>query len=91
MTTHHAVWPPDLIERREAAAQLAAQLRAEAAAETRESLAAEMAALPCPHWDLHLDEVHGVNWICEACAAVIAPIWVPLREQEAQLRRLKGR
>ena len=100
MVTRQAVWPQELIDRRAVAAELLRTLRqAEQAAPiggSRESprvlsLRAQVAALPCPHWDLD-QHAGGVNdWTCAACDAVITPEWVPLDEQERYLRRLRGR
>lgn len=97
MTTRQAVWPADLIERRGVAARLDARIReltrlmsAEGRSEI-DHLRAQRAALPCPHWEVRPADVGTDEWLCEDCEDRIVPAWVPLEEQEAQLRRAGSR
>ena len=97
MTTRQAVWPPDLIERRRVAVRLEARIRElsrRATGELRDEVArlqAERAALPCPHWEVTPAGMDADEWRCVDCQDRIVPAWVPLEEQEAQLRRVTNR
>jgi hypothetical protein len=97
VTTRQAVWPPELIERRRVAVRLEARIREltrRAGADLRDEVArlqAERAALPCPHWEVGPAELGADEWMCIDCEDRIVPAWVPLEEQEAQLRRAGNR
>ena len=51
----------------------------------------EQAALPCAHWEVDRTDGTVDEWACADCDARIVPAWVPLEEQEAQLRRAGSR
>jgi hypothetical protein len=97
VTTRQAVWPPDLIERRRAAARLETRIRELGRSTTATPddelgrLRAERAALPCPHWEVSRADDGADEWRCADCHDRIVPAWVPLEEQEAQLRRAGAR
>lgn len=97
MTTRQAVWPPDLIERRRVALRLETRIIEVSRRTTTDPrdemvrLQAERAALPCPHWELSPAELGVDEWVCIDCEDRIVPVWVPLEEQEAQLRRAGNR
>lgn len=101
MTTMQAVWPEELTTRRNAHRELTIAMHMlrrvpevrlseyERAELTR--LRDELAALPCPHWDLTPPPLDSSIWTCESCGAGIAPKWVALSEQERELRRISRR
>ncbi|WP_111768051.1 hypothetical protein [Nakamurella deserti] len=97
MTTRQAVWPPELIERRRAAARLEARIRevgrsvATGPGDELRRLRAERAALPCPHWEVGRADDGADDWVCADCHDRIVPAWVPLEDQENQLRRAGNR
>ena len=97
MTTRQAVWPPELIERRRSAVRLEARIRELSRRPSVElgdevaRLRAEQAALPCAHWEVSRTDDGADEWVCADCDGRIVPAWVPLEEQEAQLRRAGAR
>lgn len=94
MSTPQAVWPAELMDRRRRVLDVERRIRSAtthrtvAAQSELSVLRAELAQLPCPHWDVELDDVHGAGtWSCTDCQDTIAPMWVPAGDQERALRR----
>ncbi len=91
--TRQVVWPRSLLDRRREIVDAQRRLRTEqnrpggARPQALQSLIEELGALPCGHWDVEQHPAGINDWVCTVCQAVITPDWVPLGDQEHQLRR----